>query len=281
MIKIALALAGVYLLVVIAMALAQTRLLFPAGMAAEGDIELPQRARAVNFAARDGVRLHGIYIEAVRAKPPSAALLVGFGGNAWNAGTLAAFLSTHLPDRDVLVFHYRGYRPSEGIPGAEALMEDAVAIYDFAVEELGAAQVIAIGLSIGAGPAVRLAKERSIAGTILVTPFDSLKALAREHYWWAPVAFLLRHEMEIGRMAGNVDSPIAMIAAGQDMIVPPRRTEALRRAIGKPLLDRTIADAGHNDIYNHPDFTPALRQAVILIESSASTQNGAATKWPS
>ena len=52
-------------------------------------------------------------------------------------------------------------------------------------------------LSIGAGPAAYLASQRPIAGLILVTPFDSLTALAREHYPWAPVSLLLRYRMEI------------------------------------------------------------------------------------
>jgi pimeloyl-ACP methyl ester carboxylesterase len=276
MVKIALALAGIYLLVIISIALMQTRLLFPVRLAAGGDVQLPERAQALNFTTKDGIRLHGIYIPAGREKLSAAALILGFGGNAWNAETLAAFLSTHLPDRDVLAFHYRGYVPSEGSPSAEALMEDAIAVHDFAAKTIRARRVIAIGLSIGSGPAVQLARRRKLAGTVLVTPFDSLQALARDHYWWAPVALMLRHHMEIGKLTAEIDSPIAIIAAGKDRIVPPRRTEELRRKIRNRGLDRTIAEAGHNDIYNHPDFGPALREAVTLIESTASTVNGTA-----
>lgn len=270
LLKIALALAGLYLLIVIAIALAQTGLLFPARMAA-AQVQLPERARHLNFTTTDGTRLYGVHVPASPGARPPAALLLGFGGNAWNAGTLAAFLSAHVSDRDVVVFHYRGYSPSEGSPGALALMQDAVAIHDHVIKTIAPGRLIAVGLSIGAGPAIHLARYRNIAGAILVTPFDSLKALASDHYWWAPVRLLLRHQMEIASLAAEIDAPIAIIAAEQDRIVPPRRTEALRRSIRHLFLDRTIAEVGHNDIYDHAEFANALREAVTLIEAKAAT----------
>jgi pimeloyl-ACP methyl ester carboxylesterase len=267
LVKIALALAGLYLLVIAIMTLAQTALLFPARMAAVSHMQPPPHARRLDFAAPDGQRLHGIHIPPSIGRPRNSALLLGFGGNAWNAETLAAYLHTHAPGRDVIVFYYRGYRPSEGSAGAAALMRDAIAAHDHVVSLMTPDRVIAIGLSIGCGPAVHLARHRRIAGAILVTPFDSLKALASEQYWWAPVGLLLRHRMEVAQLAAETEAPIAVIAAGRDTIVPSRRTEALRRSIRHLVLDRTIAEAGHNDIYDHPAFAAALREAITLIES--------------
>jgi pimeloyl-ACP methyl ester carboxylesterase len=265
LIKITFLILGLYLLLLIALALAQTGLLFPAGMAT-AHVQLPEGARRLDFTTTDGTRLHGVYIPASAEAPPNASLLLGFGGNAWNAETLAAFLSAHVPDHDVVVFHYRGYRPSEGSPAAAALMEDAIALHDYVKKTIAPDRVIAVGLSIGSGPAIHLAHNRDLAGTILITPFDSLKALAREHYWWVPVGLLLRHQMEVAALAAAIDSPIAIIAAEQDKIVPSRRTEALRRSIRRLILDRTIANTGHNDIYDHPELAAALRQAIALIE---------------
>jgi hypothetical protein len=73
--------------------------------------------------------------------------------------------------------------------------------------------------------------------------------------------------MEVAQLAAETEAPIAVIAAGRDTIVPSRRTEALRRSIRHLVLDRTIAEAGHNDIYDHPAFAAALREAITLIES--------------
>ena len=112
---------------------------------------------------------------------------------------------------------------------------------------------MAVGLSIGAGPAAYLASRRPIAGLILITPFDSLKALAREHYPWAPVGLLLRHRMEIADMLAASSAPVALIAAERDTIVPPRRTEPVRRSAGNNVQDRVITDAGHSPPPEFPE----------------------------
>jgi pimeloyl-ACP methyl ester carboxylesterase len=269
-VKIAVVVASFYLLLIVVIAMAQTRLLFPAGMAVAAHVQLPQGARRLDFTTADGTRLHGIYLPASPKAPADAALLLGFGGNAWNAETLAAFLKTHVSNRDVVVFHYRGYRPSEGSPGAAALLKDAVAAHDHVMKTIAPRRVLAVGVSIGSGPAIYLTRYRDLAGAILITPFDSLKALARDHYWWAPVGLLLRHQMEIASLAAEIETPIAVIAAGQDRIIPARRTAALRRSVRRLILDRTIADTGHNDIYDHIAFAAALREAIMLIEAKPS-----------
>jgi len=43
---------------------------------------------------------------------------------------------------------------------------------------------------------------------------------------------------------------VAVIAAEADSIVPPRRTEPVPSAAENLILDRVIAGAGHNDIYD-------------------------------
>jgi len=108
--------------------------------------------------------------------------LVGFGGNAWNADTMAIYLHGLAPDCDVVTFHYRGYRPSTGEPSASALLSDAPPIFDHLQHVIMQKRVVAVGFSIGAGPAAYLAQQRPLAGLVLVTPFDSLESLARDLY---------------------------------------------------------------------------------------------------
>jgi len=270
LVKLVIALGLLYALVVVAMALSQTSLLFPARMAASGRAELPTSARRLSFQAEDGVRLHGVHLPARLAEASgNTSLILAFGGNAWNAEVLAAYLQAQLPRCDILVFHYRGYAPSEGSPSARSLMQDAIAVHDFAAREFSPSRIIALGISIGSGPAAHLARHRTVAGLILVTPFDSLWALARDHYWWAPVRLLLRHEMEVAGLLEPVETPVAILAAEQDLIVPSHRTQALRKSIKRLVFDRTIAGAGHNDLYDRPEFVAALNEAVARIENEA------------
>jgi fermentation-respiration switch protein FrsA (DUF1100 family) len=104
-----------------------------------------------------------------------------------------------------------------------------------------------------------------VTGLILVTPFDSLEAVASDRYPWAPVGLLLRHRMPTVDFVRGLMTPTAVIAAERDTIVPPVRTNALRREIPNLVFDRTIAGTGHNDIYHHPEFRQAMGDALARI----------------
>ena len=58
---------------------------------------------------------------------------------------------------------------------------------------------------------------------------------------------------------------MAIVAAQRDEIVPAERTDALRKKIPKLVFDRTIARAGHNDIYARSDFQEAMREALLAV----------------
>ena len=137
-------------------------------------------------------------------------------------------------------------------------------IFDHVQQVLAPERVVAVGFSIGSGVAAFLSQERSLAGLILVTPFDSLEALARELYWWAPVGLLLRHRMPVIDFVRDRPTPTALIVAGRDTIVPARRSAPLRDVIPNLVLDRTI-EAGHNDLYDRKAFVETVREALAKI----------------
>ena len=222
---------------------------------------LPRGAERVTLAAGDGNQLHGVHI------PPATAskermLILGFAGNAWNSEDAASYLHDLYPSADIVAFHYRGYRPSTGSPSSAALLGDAPKVYDFAVSKVRPKRTIAVGFSIGTGVAAHLAGERPLDGLILVTPFDSLKAVASGHYPFLPVGALFRHEMDSAAALRDSKVPTAIVAAEHDTIIPPTRTEGLRRSVGKLAFDRTIARASHNDIYQRPEFRDAMHDAL-------------------
>jgi uncharacterized protein len=243
----------------------QTPMLFPTWLVPSASLPA---ASHLEVETPDGERLIGVHLAPVRERAGQVVLL-GFGGNAWNVGGVAAYLHEMFPQADVVAFHYRGYRPSGGSPSAAALLADVPVVYDHVRESLGTDRIVAVGLSIGSGVAAHLAARRPLAGLILVSPFDSLEALARGHYPWVPVRWLLRHQMSTVDDVRGLTTPTALIAAERDTIVPPRRTEPVRRAIPGLVLDRTIARAGHNDLYNYPEFRAAMAEALALIEQAS------------
>ncbi|HUE78617.1 MAG TPA: alpha/beta hydrolase [Sphingomicrobium sp.] len=242
----------------------QDQLVFPTHAVAEPG-PLPVGATRVTIPAADGNELHGVHVAPVSPVQGSRTLIIGFAGNAWNSEDAATYLHDIYPAADIVVFHYRGYRPSTGKPSAEALLEDAPLVYDFAVAKLRPDRSIAVGFSIGSGIAAGLAAERPVDGVILVTPFDSLKAVAKSLYPFLPVGTVFRHDMDAAAALADSKVPTAIVAAERDTIIPPQRTEALRTAVGNLVFDRTIAGAAHNDIYDRPEFRAAMHGALDAV----------------
>lgn len=225
---------------------------------------LPPGASTLAVTAADGTRLHGVHI------PPSLAsaaspLILGFGGNAWNGQDVAEYLADLYPGADVVAFHYRGYRPSLGSPSADALMADAPLVYDAAIETVRPKRVVAVGFSIGSGVAAELSTTRKLDGVILVTPFDSLKAAAQSLYPWLPIGPFFHHDIDAAEALERSGVPTAIVAAANDDIIVPARTDALRRRVRDLAFDRTIAGAGHNDIYARSKFQEAMRDALAAL----------------
>ncbi len=249
---------------VVVMFLSQTKMLFPTDMVGPAG-PLPAGAEQIALDTPGGERLHGLLIPPREQGEGPRTLVLGFGGNAWNGADVAEYLAELYPQATVVTFHYRGYRPSTGSPSAAALLADAPLVHDFAVARVKPERTVAVGFSIGSGVAAQLAMERDLDGVILVTPFDSLKAVAQTLYPWLPVGPLFQHEMDAAQALGGKDVPVAIIAAERDDIIPPSRTEALRGHLTNSVFDRTIAGAGHNDIYNRDDFRAAMGDAANAI----------------
>ena len=243
----------------------QASLIFPTHAVARAG-PWPKGAEGLSLKTPDGNRLQGIHIPPDNSSDKKT-LVIGFGGNAWNGQDVAEYLHELFPDDDVVAFHYRGYSPSTGSPSAEALIADAPLVYDSAVGAVNPNRVIAIGFSIGSGIAAQLAMQRKLDGLILVTPFDSLKAVAQAMYPWLPIGPFFQHEIDAARALKGSRVPVAIIAADRDDIVPQERTDALRGEAPNLIFDRTIERAGHNDIYARSDFHEAMREAMDRVET--------------
>ncbi len=258
LVKFALSALALLAALIAALAVSQTALLFPRALV--GPLpDLPSGTRGLRLDRPGGDVLHGHLIP---GRDPGLPVLLGFGGNAWNAGAVALFLHQIAPAHTVVAFHYRGYAPSTGRPSAAALKDDAEAIFDLIATE-ASPEIIAVGFSIGSGVAAHLAATRPLQGLVLVTPFDRLSRVAQASFPFAPVSLLFRHEMDAATALTRTKAPVALILATRDEVIPPARAEALASAL--PEAQVTRIEAGHNDIYNHPAFAPALRDALAWL----------------
>lgn len=257
--------------VVASLYLAQGWLIFP-GSALRGEARSPMLAEPLELQVENDVILHGRLFRAEGARD----LVIGFGGNAQDANLLGQDLAARVLDADVAVFHYRGYGPSGGQPSEESLLKDAVAIHDHLVERLKPERVFGVGVSLGSAVATWLSSQRELAGMVLVTPFDSIAAIARENYPWVPVNLLLKHRFSsVEFMAGN-RTPVAVISAGLDRTVRPERTLALIERLENLVFNAIIDDATHNTILLEEEYDLAFRQAMDALDRQSSLKPEAA-----
>jgi fermentation-respiration switch protein FrsA (DUF1100 family) len=225
--------------------LAQERLIFfPQPVVST--THLPEGAAPLEVAAADGTRLRGWIVPAASTPAP---VVVYFGGNAEE-------ISWTLADRrwphgwNVVGVNYRGYGDSEGEPGERALLSDGLAVYDAvaAREEVDRSRMVAFGRSLGTAVATHVAAERPLAGVILASPFDSLAEIGRKHYPWLPVSLLLRHRFDTLADAMRSRSPLLVLVAGRDEIIPVERSRALYDAWTGPKTWHTVPLADHNSL---------------------------------
>ena len=253
--------------------LLQTSLVFPGTYLPSHRLNSPRVPERLQLPAGDGVDLHGMLFSATRG---DADLLIGFGGNAQDAELLGQDLAADFPDLNVVVFHYRGYGPSTGKPSEAAVLADALTIHDAMVARLGPARVYAIGISLGSAVAAYLSQQRPLAGILLVTPFDSVEAIAKESYFWVPVGLLLRHRFPTAAFMTDNPTPAAVIAAAEDRVVKPRRTEALIARLDSLVLQATLPGAGHETLYELPAYKTTLEAAFGALREAASPSDRSA-----
>ena len=86
-----------------------------------------------------------------------------------------------------------GLWPEHRPAGRGGVARRCARIHDALVERLSPDRTFAVGISLGSAVAAWLSKQRPLAGIVLVTPFDSIEAIAKETYFWIPVGLLLRH----------------------------------------------------------------------------------------
>ncbi|MFH1152855.1 MAG: alpha/beta family hydrolase [Pseudomonadota bacterium] len=211
---------------------------------------VPDRFRSSELTLTvQGNLLHGWFVRK-RAVSSESPLIVYYGGNAEE-------VSCNLDDLDrfdagaFLFMNYRGYGASQGSPGEAALCRDAVAVLDtlLAREGILPGHVVLMGRSLGSGVACHVASLRPVGGVILVTPFDSLVAVARHYYPMFPVGLMLRHRFDSMALAPSIRVPMLALVGENDEIIPRERSMALTRHWGGQVAAVVIEGAGHNDIH--------------------------------
>ncbi len=143
-------------------------------------------------------------------------------------------------------------RPREG--------SDAVIYFGGNAEDVSHSLPTLAGRSLGSGVAIHVASERPIERLVLVTPYDSLLAIAAGQFGLFPLRWLMLDKFESWRYAPKVTAPTQLIAAQNDEVIPAASTTALYKHFSQSLATLTVIPAvGHNTISESPEYIPLLR----------------------
>ena len=182
-----------------------------------------------------------------------------FGGNAEAVEANRGVFARWLPSRTVYLVAHRGYGASDGEPSEAALLADALAVYDDIARRHPDGDVAVIGRSLGSGVATHVASERPVRHLVLVTPFDSLAAVAQSHYPVFPVRLLLKDRYDSAARLPGYGGNLLVLRAGRDTVVPPAHTDRLLASFKGRARVVDFPRAGHDDLSTDPAYWPAIR----------------------
>ena len=183
-----------------------------------------------------------------------------FGGNGEDVSQSLPLLVRAFPNTAIYALHYRGYSGSTGKPTEKNLVADGMALFDAIHKEHE--DITVIGRSLGSGIAIQVASLRPASRLVLVTPYNSIAELAAERFQFLPINLLLQDKYESWQFAPRISVPTTVIAAEHDGVIPMASTRRLLAHFKAGIVSFVvIRDAEHNDISDHPEYVPAMRNA--------------------
>lgn len=233
-------------------------------------IYFPTPVTDVSGAQALWVESQGERIKVWAVERPGGRALVYFGGNAENVAANVAPFARAFPDRSLYLVNYRGYGGSSGRPTELGLVADAVAVFDRVRAQHS--DVAVMGRSLGSGVAMQLAARRPADRLVLVTPFDSLVAVASSQIRWLPIPLLMRDRFDSVAAAPSVRAPVLVVIAGDDELIGRSHSDRLASSFASGQARVVVVPGvGHNTLDLSPEY---LRTVAAFLSGSPATGGG-------
>jgi pimeloyl-ACP methyl ester carboxylesterase len=204
--------------------------------------------------------------------PDSQSVVIFCGGNTFHRSLEGGEVLESLAlDADVVLFDYPGYGDSSGAPTAAALMETALAVYDYVdtLQTSAGKKRVLYGFSIGGLVAAQVARERPADGLVLEATAANAKSWARSRIPWHLKPLV---KPRIDPELVDIDAPSALAKYHGRVLVmgsqaDRRAPESLSREIFRRLVEYGVtttlvvfARASHGEINQSKAFAPVFRE---------------------
>lgn len=198
------------------------------------------------FKSEDGTKLHGWYCPHPEARA-CVLYLHGNAGNISHRSEIVAMLQQQLR-LTVLIFDYRGYGRSEGVPTVDGILNDARAARRVLAHEAQVApdDIVLMGRSLGGAVAVQLAAENAPRGLILESTFSSLKDVASHHVPWLS-GLVPAARLNSVTQISQFDRPLLQSHGEADTVIPFALGRKLFESAQQPKQFVSLPARVHND----------------------------------
>ena len=206
----------------------------------------------VRIQTSDGLTLQGWFIPG-RADAGSNVTWLWFHGNGGNNGHRVDELARahQRTGANIFIFDYRGYGESEGKPSEKGTYLDSRAALKYLLSrpDVDQDRIVYQGHSLGAAVAVELSLTRPPMAMVLVSPFASVRDMARLALPFPPAGWLVRNHYDTISRIQKLNVPVLVLHGDQDDIVPISQARKLYEAANQPKRFQVLAGADHNDTY--------------------------------
>lgn len=200
------------------------------------------------FVTESGESLHGLYF-----LHPNAKNVVLFShGNAGNVdswGHIGMILRERL-GVSVLVYDYRGYGKSEGIPSADGILADARAARKWLARREGIpeSEIVQMGRSLGGAVAIDLAAKDGAKALLIESTFTSLPDMSGKMFPLLPAKILLKEQLSSIDKIGEYHGPYYGSHGMKDTLIPFEQGRRLYENVASERkIFQPIEEADHND----------------------------------
>ena len=152
------------------------------------------------------------------------------------------------------MLEYPGYGERLGAPSEHSIK--AAAKEAFAKEQARYEKVLVAGESLGAAvtETIFTSWPERIYRLILITPFLSLRDIARDQYWFLPTGWLLHDGMELYGPWKKFSGKTRIVVAGADEIIPRAQTLRYMAATNAQVSVLELPEVGHNGVNLDAEF---------------------------
>lgn len=247
----------IYLIVCLILYLFQEKLIFfPQKLERDYTYRFHSSFEEVFIPTTDGAEINALLFKAAE---PEGVILYFHG----NAGNLAGwgFVAENFTryNYDVFIMDYRGFGKSTGKLSEAALQDDAIACYNFLVEDYAQESIIIYGRSIGSGVAVKLAAQVNPQLLMLESPFYHLADMAHHYLPFLPHQLLLKYTFRSDLHIKKVEAPVYILHGDEDEVVPYESGVKLFQSIPEDQVQMfTIKGGGHNNLDSFEEYDRAL-----------------------